>query len=179
MTDPVEIKQSLSEGINNAINVYVDYAKTEGIKALESYDPHKVALILMAFSQGKTQTHIVKKMGINRDTVVRILTTYADHRGEWRETGGRLAAYNYMNMSSLEEDMITSVREQMDEGSLKPTFRDIKELSIAKTNASREALVARGEATSRTEVREWSDEDYKELQERAQEALKGMKVIEI
>jgi hypothetical protein len=178
MTDPDEINEALSAEFSTAITQYSEECGIRGIKSLESYDPTKVATILMAFSRGKSQTHIVKKMGMDRNTVIRVLTTYADHMGEWRELGGKLSAYNYLNMSSLEEDMITSVREQMEGGELKPTFRDIKELSIAKTNAGREALVARGEVTSRVEaVKTYTDEEYEELRDRAQEALMDMKNV--
>lgn len=176
MTDPDEIREELSTQISQAIT---DYAETcKGIRQLEVYDPRKAAEILMAHAQGKTQTYMVVHMGLNRDTIIRVLTTYADHMGEWKELGGKLAAYNYLNLSSLEEDMIGSVRDRMDDGSLKPDFRDIKEISIAKANASRDASLARGDATSRVvETKEYSDADYERLRQAAQEKFNEMKKV--
>jgi hypothetical protein len=68
-----------------------------------------------------------------------------------------------MNMSSLEEDLIDAVRGRMENGELEVTFRDFKELSIAKANSIREALTARGEATKITEDRKvYTQDDYEE-----------------
>lgn len=85
-------------------------------------------------------------------------------------------------MASLEEDLIQSVRDRMDTGELEVTFRDLKELSIAKANAAREALTARGEATQITEDRRvYTQEDYEETIRAAKERLKKIQaeVIEI
>ena len=176
MTDPEEIKHELSTQISLAISAY---AKTcVGIKALECYDPQKAARILMAHSQGKTQSHMVKHMDMERETIIRVLTTYADHFGSWRELGGKLAAYSYMNLNSLEEDMIESVRYQMENDKIKPTFKDLKEISIAKANSDRAANLARGEATSRSaEVKEYTDADYERLRDSAKERFKEMKKV--
>ena len=59
---------------------------------------------------------------------------------------------------------------------LEPTFRDLKELSIAKANAAREALTARGEATQITEDRKvYSQEDYEETLRAAQDRIKNQR----
>lgn len=176
MTDPEEIKHELSTQISLAIG---EYAKTcIGIKALECYDPQKAARILMAHSQGKTQSHMVRHMDMERETIIRVLTTYADHFGTWRELGGKLAAYSYMNLNSLEEDMIESVRDQMENDKIKPTFKDLKEISIAKANSDRAATLARGDATSRTaEAKDYSDADYERLRDAAKEKFKEMKKV--
>ena len=176
VTQPSEIRKELSSKINDAIREYAD--KCGGIKALECYNPLKVAEILMAHSQGKTQSHMVVHMGLHRPTISRVLAIYADHFGTWKELGGKLAAYNYLNLSSLEEDMIESVRGEMDSGALKPTFKDIKEISIAKANSDRAANLASGEATSRNaEVKEYTDADYERLRNAALEKFKDMKKV--
>lgn len=171
-----DIQEELTTQITEAID---NFAKTcRGVKALECYKPEKVARILMAHSQGKTQTHMVKHMGMDRYTIIRVLTTYADECGSWREMGGKLASYSYLNLTSLEEDMIDSVREQMESEDIKPTFKDLKEISIAKANSDRAASLARGDATSRTaEAKEYTDADYERLRDAAKEKFKEMKKV--
>ena len=67
----------------------------------------------------------------------------------------------------------------MESGDLKPTFKDIKDISIAKANSSREAMVARGEATSISrEEKVWTDDDYKKLMEQARTEM-AEKTIEV
>ena len=93
---------------------------------------------------------------------------------------GKIAAKNYLSMSSLEEDLIQEVRNRMETGQLEPTFRDLKELSIAKANASREAMTARGEATSITEDRRvYTQEDYEETIKAARDRIKKIKDAEV
>jgi len=103
---------------------------------------------------GETQTKIVKKYKFSRSTVISVLTDYADYLGKFREVTGR-----------LEEDPDFEV-----------TFRDLKELSIAKANAGREALTARGEATQITEDRKvYSQEDYEATIQAARDRIKKIK----
>jgi hypothetical protein len=56
----------------------------------------------------------------------------------------------------------------------------LKELSIAKANASREALTARGEASNITEERKViSQEDYEDTIKAARERLESLKKADI
>jgi hypothetical protein len=58
-------------------------------------------------------------------------------------------------------------------------FRDLKELSIAKANASREALTARGEATQITEDRKvYTQDEYEATIKAARERIQKAKIIE-
>ena len=88
-----------------------------------------------------------------------------------------------MNISSLEEDLVDKVRTRMEtDPEMEVTFRDLKELSIAKANAFREAMSARGEAHSITEDRKViTQDDYDAAIKAAQERIKTIKgeVIEI
>ena len=89
---------------------------------------------------------------------------------------GQIAAKNYMQLSSLEEDLVQEVRDKMEKGEIDVSFRDLKELSIAKANASREALTARGEATQITEDRKiYTQDDYEETLRAAKDRLKKIK----
>jgi hypothetical protein len=74
--------------------------------------------------------------------------------GKFKELSGRIAARNYLSISSLEEDLIEKVRDRMEnDPEMEVSFRDLKEISIAKANSVREALTARGEASQITEDR--------------------------
>ena len=169
--DKAAIKHELLASIEDELR-RAEAAAPPHVKLLERYDPQKAATILFLHAQGKSQTYLVKKCGYDRSTVIRIISTYADQLGKWRELGGKLASYSYLNITSLEEDMIESVREGMDSGELKPTFKDIKDISIAKANSSREAMLARGEATSISrEEKVWTDDDYKKLMEQARQQI--------
>ena len=59
------------------------------------------------------------------------------------------------------------------------SFKDLKELSIAKANAAREALTARGEVTSINEERKvYTQEDYESMLDAARARIKEAKVID-
>ena len=141
----------------------------------------KVAEILYLFSMGSSQTKIVRKYGFSRATVISVLTDYADALGKFRELSGRLSAKNYISLSSLEEDLIEKVRDRMDnDPEMAVSFRDLKELSIAKANANREAMTARGEATNITEGRKvYTTEDYEATIKAARDRIKEAKVISV
>ena len=127
-------------------------------------------------------TRIMRKYKYDRNSVVNVLVDYADYFGKFKEMAGQIAAKNYMNLSSLEEDLVEEVRDKMERGELDVSFRDLKELSIAKANASREALTARGEATQITEDRKiYTQDDYEETLRAAKDRLKKIKgeVIDI
>jgi hypothetical protein len=56
------------------------------------------------------------------------------------------------------------------------SFKDLKELSIAKANSAREALTARGEATQITEDRKvYTQDEYDATIKAARERLKKIK----
>ena len=151
-------------------------------KSISRYKPEKVAEILYLYSIGNSQTRIIKKYKYDRNSVVSVLVDYADYFGKFKELSGNIAAKNYMNLSSLEEDLVDAVRGRMERGELEVTFRDLKELSIAKANSIREALTARGEATQITEDRKvYTQDDYDETIKLAKERLKKIKgeVIDI
>jgi hypothetical protein len=151
-------------------------------KSISRYNPEKVAEILYLFSIGNSQTRIIRKYGFDRNSVVSVLVDYADYFGKFKEISGQIAAKSYMNLSSLEEDLVDAVRGRMESGEIDVTFRDLKELSIAKANAGREALTARGEATQITEDRKtYTQKDYEDTLKAAKDRIKEIKgeVIDI
>ena len=68
---------------------------------------------------------------------------YADYTGKWAELGTKLSKMLFLELSSLEEDMIEQVRKQLNRGELKPTFRDLMYISIAVEKAWQQADRAR------------------------------------
>lgn len=176
---PESDKELLMKQISEQIQKVSSDKESIQIKSLSRHAPEKVAEILYLFSMGNSQTKIVKKYGFSRATVISVLTDYADALGKFRELSGRLSAKNYMSLTSLEEDLIEKVRQRMDEDpEMQVNFRDLKELSIAKANANREALTARGEATNITEGRKvYTTEDYEATINAARERIKQAQVI--
>jgi hypothetical protein len=174
-------KEELLIKIKESVQEFAADEKFDKIKCLSRYDPDRVATILYLFSVGKSQTQIVKKYGFHRGTVIGILTDYADHLGKFKDLGGKLAARSYLQLSSLEEDLVDKVRDRLEnDPEMEVTFRDLKELSIAKANASREALTARGEASQIKEERKViSQEDYEDTIKAARERIKALKTEDI
>ena len=173
-------KDKLAQDISDAIAEVAADKELMKVKSLSRHNPEKVAKILYLYSLGKSQTHIVKKYNIQRSTVIQVLVDYADHLGKLREVAGKIAARNYMSLSSLEEDLVDKVRDRMqNDPEMEVTFRDLKELSIAKSNAFRETMTSRGEATQITEERKVvTQEDYEDTLKAAKERLAKMKKVE-
>ena len=169
-------KEELMKEITQAIQEVASKKGAMQKKSISRYNPEKVAEILYLYSVGNSQTRLIRKYGFDRNSVVNVLVDYADYFGKFKDMSGAIAAKNYMNLSSLEEDLVDAVRVRMENGELEVTFRDLKELSIAKANSIREALTARGEATNITEDRKvYTQDDYDETIKLAKERLKKIK----
>lgn len=180
MEDIPDDKEELMEEISNAIDSVVDIKQLQQVKSLSLYDPQKVAKLLYLYSKGTSQTALVRKYKFSRQTVLNVLVDYADHLGRLREVAGKISAKNYLNISSLEEDLIEKVRDRMDtEEDFEVGFKDLKELSIAKANSFREAMTSRGEASAITEERQViTQEDYEETIKAARERIQKLKQAE-
>jgi hypothetical protein len=172
-------KAALMQEIQGAIWEVAERKEIDKVRSLSRHSPEKVASILYLYSTGSSQTRIVRKYGINRETVISVLSDYTDHLGKFKELSGKIAAKNYLNLSSLEEDLINSVREDLESGELKPTVRDLKEISISVSNAARQAFTSRGEATQITEDRQViTQEDYEETIKAARDRIANLKKAE-
>lgn len=173
-------KDALLSEIKSAIQDVAYQKEAKQIKSLSRYDPDKVAKILYLYSTGVSQTAMVRKHKLDRETVINTLVDYADHKGKFRELGGKLSGRNYVNLSSLTEDLVESLRARLEAGDIEASFRDLKDLSIALTNAHREASTSRGDATVITEERKVATiEDAKELREQVLAKMKKADVIDI
>ena len=174
-------KEALLSEIQQSIHEVANEKRGLKLKCLSVYDPAKVAKLLYLYSTGSSQTRLVRHYGFERDTVISVLADYADHMGTFKELSGRIAAKNYLNLSSLEEDLIEKVRDRMEnDPEMEVGFKDLKELSIAKSNASREAMTARGEATQITEDRKvYTQDDYEATIAAARKRIEEAKVADI
>ena len=97
---------------------------------------------------------------------------YADHLGKWAEVGARLSKQLFLNLHSLEEDIIEQVRERMENGKLKPSFRDVYYVSTAKEKSWQQAHridERRKETTFTRNV--VSQEDYEKVLARAKDRM--------
>ena len=177
----MEDKEQLIEEIATSIREIASKKEALQVKSLSVYDPQKVAKMLYLYSTGSSQTRLVRKYGFDRETVISVLADYADHLGKFKDLSGRIAAKNYLNLSSLEEDLIEKVRDRMEsDPEMEVSFKDLKELSIAKANAAREALTARGEATQITEDRKvYTQDDYEATIRAARDRIKKAKEAQV
>ncbi len=83
-------------------------------------------------------------------------------------------------IQAAEEDLVDKVRDRLEnDPDMEVSFRDLKELSIAKANAFRETMTTRGEATSISEERKViTQEDYEDTLKAARERLEAMKQVD-
>lgn len=172
-------KNQLLADIRESVDSFVKENAIDKVKCLSKYDPEKVSNILYLYSIGNSQTCLVRKYGFSRRTVINVLVDYADYLGQFRELGGKLAASSYIGLESLEEDLVEALRTKLEQG-YDPEFRDLKEISIAKSNAQRHAMTARGEASQITEERKViTQEDYEDTLRAAKKRLQALKSNEI
>ncbi len=171
----IEEKDQLMQSISNAIVEIQRTKEADKIKSLSRHNPEKVAKILYLHALGCSQTNMIRRHSISRSTVVQVLADYADHTNSFRELGGQLAARSYINLESLEEDMIDALRLKL-EGGYEPEFRDLKEISIAKANSQRQAMTARGEASQVLDINNnYTIEDFNETLLAAKNRIKKIK----
>jgi len=98
-----------------------------------------VGLFLYLFCLGVSQSQIVKRHRICHKKIKHTLMEYADHLGKWSEVGARPTKQLFLNLHSLEENIIEEVRTHMEIGKLKATFRDIYYVSTAKEKSRNQA----------------------------------------
>jgi hypothetical protein len=143
IANPQFIDIELKKDIASAVDEFAKQKKLEGIKSLSRHNPKKVGLILYLWSQGVSQSQMVKKYHLSHGTIKSTLIKYADYTGKWAELGSKLSKMLFLDLHSLEEEMIEQVRERLHSGELKPTFRDLMYISIALDKAWQQADRAR------------------------------------
>ena len=165
----------LKEGIADAVQKYASKKQQEGVKSLSRMNPERVGLILYLFCLGVSQSQIVKKHNICHKTIKHTLMEYADHLGKWTEVGARLSKQLFLNLHSLEEDIIEKLRERMDSGKLKPNFRDVYYVSTAKEKSWQQAhRIEERRKETRYTRNVVSQEDYEKTLAKARERMKQL-----
>ena len=142
-TEPEFIDSELKESIAEAVHEFAKHKKLEGIKSLSRHNPQKVGLILYLFSQGVSQSQMVKKYHLSHQTIKHTIIEYADHAGEWAKLGAKISRTLFLGLSSLEEDMVEQIRERLRSGELVPTFKDLLYVSVALDKAWQQSERAR------------------------------------
>ena len=162
----------LRESIADAVQEYANQKQQEGVKSLSRMNPEKVGLILYLFCLGVSQSQMVKKHNICHKTIKHTLMEYADHLGKWTEVGARLSKQLFLNLHSLEEDIIEQVRERMENGKLKPSFRDVYYVSTAKEKSWQQAHRIEERKKETTFARNIvTQEDYENVLAKARERM--------
>jgi len=176
LTEPKFIDIELKEDIAEAVHEFAKHKKLEGIKSLSRHNPKKVGLILYLFSQGVSQSQMVKKYHLSHGTIKHTLIEYADYTGKWVELGTKLSKMLFLELSSLLEDMIDQVRERLRSGELKPTFRDLMYISIALDKAWQQADRARDRSDEVNPERPMvTQQDYEETLTAARKRMAELK----
>jgi hypothetical protein len=166
-------KDALMQSISNAIVEIQREKEVHKTKSLSRHNPEKVAKILYLHALGCSQTNMIRKHGISRSTIVQVLVDYSDHTNSFRELGGQLSARSYVNLESLEEDVIDGLRVKLDNG-YEPEFKDLKEISIAK------AKTARGEASHVVDVKQvYTMDDFNDTLSAARDRIEKLKQAEV
>jgi hypothetical protein len=165
----------LRESIADAVQEYASKKQDEGVKSLSRMNPEKVGLILYLFCLGVSQSQMVKKHRICHKTIKHTLMEYADHLGKWTEVGARLSKQLFLNLHSLEEDMIEEVRDRMESGKLKPNFRDVYYVSTAKEKSWQQIhRIEERRKETRYTRNVVSQEDYEKTLAKARERMKQL-----
>ena len=177
-TEPEFIDSELKESIAEAVHEFAKQKKLEGIKSLSRYNPQKVGLILYLFSQGVSQSQMVKKYHLSHQTIKHTIIEYADHAGEWAKLGANISRTLFLGLSSLEEDMIEQIRERLRSGELVPTFSDLLYVYIALEKAWQQADRARDRSEPVREPPTVTHEQYQATVAAAKERMKELKRLE-
>ncbi|MBH40462.1 MAG: hypothetical protein CL790_04460, partial [Chloroflexi bacterium] len=143
LANPQFIDIELKEDIAEAVHEFAKKKQLEGVKSLSRHNPKKVGLILYLFSQGVSQSQMVKKYHLSHGTIKHTLIEYANHTTRWRKLGVEINRRLFLELSSIEEDMVSDLQQRLSSGELKPTFSDLLPVSIALDKAERQAMRAR------------------------------------
>jgi len=150
----------LKNDIAQAVDKMAQRKERDGVKSLSRHNPKKVGKILYLFSQGVSQSTMSRHYGLHHDTIKHTLMEYANHTSHWRKLGTEINRRLFLELSSIEEDMVDSLREQMDKGELKPTFSDLLPVSVALEKAERQATRASEGQEPQPERRVVTQQDY-------------------
>ena len=153
----------LKNDIAQAVDKMARKKERDRVKSLSRHNPKKAGKILYLFSQGVSQSTMSRHYGLHHDTIKHTLMEYANHTSHWRKLGTEINRRLFLELSSIEEDMVDSLREQMNSGELKPTFRDLMYISISLEKAWQQADRARDRSEEvKPEPRVVTQQDYED-----------------
>ena len=178
LTEPEFIDIELKKSIAEAVHEFSREKQLEGVKSLSRHNPKKVGLILYLWSQGVSQSQMVKKYHLSHGTIKSTLMEYADYTGKWAELGTKLSKMLFLDLHSLEMDMVEQIRERLRSGELVPTFSDLLYVSIALEKAWQQADRARDRSEPVPEKPGVTHEQYQATVAAAKERMKELKRLE-
>ena len=133
----------LKNDIARAITLVALEKERDGVKSLSRHNPKKAGKILYLFSQGVSQSMMSRRYGLHHDTVKNTIKEYANQTTRWRKLGAEINSRLFLELCSIEEEMVVALRERMAKGELTPTFSDLLPVSVALDKAERQAMRAR------------------------------------
>lgn len=75
-------------------------------------------------------------------TIKTTLIEDADYTGQWAELGAKISEMLFLDLHSLEMDMVEQIRERLRSGELVPTFSDLLYVSVALDKAWQQSVRA-------------------------------------
>jgi hypothetical protein len=109
------LKEELIDSIREGILEIQEQNTKNSLASYLRVTPRKVAEILYLHATGVTQTQMRNKYGLKRETIVNVLLDYADFTGKWKQLGSKIRGRAFLELSSLEEDLIEQLRERMED----------------------------------------------------------------
>ena len=176
----VHIEVGEEELFADICRVVSDYRRQmEASQSLTYTKPEKAANALYRWSTGWSPTKIRKKLGVQPVSLRNMLVDFAIHADKWQELGAKISSRSWVRMGMLEDEVLEKLEDQVESGEIKPTFLDLKNLSIAKGASHREASLAMGHATSITEKRDGvTQDDYEETRRKILERMENAIEVE-
>ena len=167
----------LKNDIARAINLMALEKERDGVKSLSRHNPKKAGKILYLFSQGVSQSMMSRRYGLHHDTVKNTLKEYANQTTHWHKLGAEINSRLFLELCSIEEEMVVALRERMAEGELAPTFSDLLPVSVALDKAERQAMRAREDVGQVSERPVITQQNYEETLAAARKRMAELKAV--
>ena len=81
--------------------------------------------------------------GLHHSTIKNTIKEFSSHTACWRKLGAKINSRLFLELCSIEEEMVTDLKQLLSSGELKPTFSDLLPVSVALDKASQQAMRAR------------------------------------
>ena len=168
----------LKNDIAQAVDKMAQRKERDGVKSLSRHNPKKAGKILYLFSQGVSQATMSRHYGLHHDTVKNTIKEYANHTSHWRKLGAEINSRLFLELCSIEEEMVSDLQQRLSSGELKLTFSDLLPVSVALEKAERQATRAREDVEQVSERRVVTQQMYEDTLAAAKERMKELKRLE-